>query len=145
MLGLGADPRQQAIMAAPSFFDRILGRGSYIDEFTSRRGRIIDQSRMDKRRLRRDWRRQKDKYMDKLDRGDVKTYQHFNIRQSQRATKPGLEKKEEEKLFRETVKKIEQEMREDQREALRGIERQRDAEIRKMRDELRERLYSTSD
>lgn len=131
--GFGMDPRQQAMMAAPSFFDRMLGRGSYVKEFSARRGNIIKQAQLEKRRRRLDFRRQKTKYMDKLERGDKKTYQHFNIKPSQRSLE-----------MRGTTEKVERNMRLTQRAAMRQIEHQRDRDIREMRDDMRSDLYSTS-
>lgn len=128
-------------VAKPSFFDQLMGRGKYMQEFTSRRRDLVEQARREKQRLYRDMRKQKREIVLKVRRDDKKTYQQFDIKQSLRANKPGLSESEQAKAREKTRLKINKELREQRRAAERTIERQRDEEIRTMRDQLHDGVY----
>jgi hypothetical protein len=125
-------------MARPSFFDKVLGRGSYMEEFAKGRKEIIEESRKEKRRLRHDMRRDRREYELKLERDKRELYQEFGIRSSQRANREDLNEAERSKLRKKAWVKINKQMREQQRAAEREIEKARDRKIKEMRDSLRE-------
>ena len=126
-------------------------------EFAGRRGEIIKQSQQEKRQLRHEmsrgvkeeFRRNTRKYERKLLKDDTKLYQEFGIRQSQRGNRAGLGEKEQAEARHTAWRKIQKEMREQEREAKRDIERKlrsidirRDEQIKTMRDQLRGELYN---
>lgn len=125
-------------LARPSIFDRFLGRGSYMKEFSTRRAGIIKNAQVEKRRLSEDFRRQRRKYELKLRDDDLKLYQKFNIKRSMRGSKPGLADPEQIKVRKKTWIEIQRQMRLQHRKSERAIEHARDREIKDMRDELRE-------
>jgi len=147
-------------MAKPSFFDKVLGRGSYMEEFASRRKEIIHQARREKHQLRREMRREIEqemrrntkKYEEKLLRDDRELYQQFGIKQSQRANRSNLSKDEQVKARHKAWRNIQKQMREQKRDERRGIERKlhdielkRDEQIKAMRDSLRAGIAQPSD
>lgn len=106
-------------------------------EFAARRREIAQEARQEKRRVRQDFRRQRRKYELTLHADDKKTYQQFNIRPSQRASKPGLDEQAQAKARAATWKEITKQMRRQQRVAERVIEQRRNIQIRDMRNSLR--------
>lgn len=123
--------------------DQLMGRGKYMQEFTARRKEIIQKSRQEKERMWQDMRRDKREYELKLRRNNKKLYQEFNIKQSMRPSKEGLSEEEQAKTRQKTWLKINKQMREQRRAAERTIEKNRDEQIKTMRDQLRDGVYNS--
>lgn len=112
--------------------------------FAKERAVHFDQARLEKRRVRKQFRRDQKEYLRKIERGDRRTAQRFDIRPAQRHTKTGADESEQKKLLHRSTELVKKEIREQEREAMRSIELQRDRNVRQMRDDLRKGLYETA-
>ena len=116
-----------------------------MQEFASKRKEIIRESRKEKQRLGRDMRRDQREYKLKLERDNKELYQKFKIRTSMRAYSGDRSELEQIRARREAWLKITKQMRKQRRAAERAIERQRDEQIKVMRDSLRAQPTQASD
>jgi hypothetical protein len=129
-------------MARPSFWDLLLERGSYVDTYHKRKTPIFEQAKLEKRRIRKDFKNQENKYLRKLEKDDREVYQQFGIRPSKRANKKGLDERAQAKLRHEARRKIKLKINQERRAAEKVIEVRREEQRREMRDQLRGEVYN---
>jgi len=120
-----------------SAMDLLTGRGSYMKEFGKQRKGIVRKYMGQKSSLLSQQRKQKSEIRRKLRKRDNDTYKEFKIASNLRPGSGDTESKQQRRLARKAGRKVMERVKAQQRDQLRGLRKQRDANIKAMVKELR--------